>query len=76
MGNVKTVYFVRHGQSVDNISPVFQGEDSDLSEDGIRQADFIAKRVSHLQFDKLISQVPCQGQSKQLLRYRKQLDML
>lgn len=51
----KLVYFVRHGQSVDNISPVFQSEDTPLSENGIRQAKFIADRVSHLQFDALIA---------------------
>lgn len=51
----KTVYFVRHGQSNDNIAPVFQGPDSPLSEEGVRQAKFIATRVSKIPFDKLIS---------------------
>ena len=51
----KTVYFVRHGQSVDNTSPVFQSVNSPLSEKGIRQAKNIAKRLSTLQFESLIS---------------------
>ena len=51
----KIVYFVRHGQSVDNVAPVFQSLDSPLSEVGIKQAEFIAKRVSNIPFEKLIS---------------------
>lgn len=51
----KTVYFVRHGQSVDNISPVFQSTDSPLSEQGRQQADSIAERLVHLSFEALIS---------------------
>jgi broad specificity phosphatase PhoE len=51
----KTVYFVRHGQSKDNIAPVFQSDDSSLSEHGLTQAERIAERVSHLAFDALIS---------------------
>lgn len=51
----KKVYFVRHGQSADNISPVFQSPDSPLSEEGVEQAERIAERVSKLSFDVLIS---------------------
>ena len=51
----KIVYFVRHGQSVGNVAPVFQSLDSSLSKVGLKQAKFIAKRVSNLNFDKLIS---------------------
>ncbi len=53
--NKKIVYFVRHGQSVDNASPVFQSIDSPLSELGEKQAALIALRVSKLEFDCLIS---------------------
>ncbi len=51
----KIVYFVRHGQSEDNAAPVFQALDSPLSEKGLEQAEFNAKRVSKIQFDKLIA---------------------
>jgi broad specificity phosphatase PhoE len=51
----KIVYFVRHGQSLDNVAPVFQSEHSPLSDTGHKQATFIAKRVSGLPFDKIIS---------------------
>jgi broad specificity phosphatase PhoE len=51
---LKIVYFVRHGQSEDNVTPVFQSPDSPLSEIGQKQAGFIAERVSKLSFDALI----------------------
>jgi|SRR3989344_1887051 len=51
----KVVYFVRHGQSDDNVTPVFQSPDSPLSKKGKQQADFIAKRVSEVAFDVIIS---------------------
>ncbi len=51
----KTIYFIRHGQSVANVSPVFQGEDSPLSEQGEAQAMTIASRLAKVPFDGLIS---------------------
>lgn len=51
----KIVYFVRHGQSVDNVTPVFQSPDSPLNEKGKKQAESIAQRVSKLSFDVLIA---------------------
>jgi broad specificity phosphatase PhoE len=51
----KIVYFVRHGQSEGNITPVFQTLDSPLSEKGREQAKLIAGRVSKLSFETLIS---------------------
>lgn len=51
----KTVYFVRHGESVDNVAPVFQSEDSPLSDRGFKQADVIANRAAKLTFESLIS---------------------
>lgn len=51
----KIVYFVRHGQSEDNVAPVFQSPDSPLSERGKKQAESIAQRVSKLAFDVLIA---------------------
>jgi len=51
----KIIYFVRHGQSMDNTSPVFQSELSPLSEEGRRQARRIAGRLSRLPFESVIS---------------------
>lgn len=51
----KTIYFVRHGQSIDNASPVFQSVNSPLSEKGKQQAENIAERLSHIDFDTLIA---------------------
>ena len=51
----KIVYFVRHGQSADNVAPVFQSTESPLNKKGKKQADSIAQRVSKLSFGALIS---------------------
>ncbi|MGK2896310.1 MAG: histidine phosphatase family protein [Candidatus Saccharimonadales bacterium] len=51
----KTVYFVRHGQSIDNASPVFQSIDSPLSEKGRSQAKNIAERLTSVKFETLIA---------------------
>jgi ribonuclease H / adenosylcobalamin/alpha-ribazole phosphatase len=51
----KIVYFVRHGQSEDNVAPVFQSPNSPLNEKGRRQAERIAERVSKLHFEALIA---------------------
>jgi broad specificity phosphatase PhoE len=52
---IKTIYFVRHGQSDDNIAPVFQSLDSPLNSVGIKQAHEVAKRIAKLDPDVLIS---------------------
>ena len=51
----KIIYFVRHGQSEDNVKPVFQSPDSPLSENGKQQAKSIARRISKLNFQALIA---------------------
>jgi glucosyl-3-phosphoglycerate phosphatase len=51
----KTVYFVRHAQSVDYAAPVFQSLDSPLNETGLRQARLVAGRVSKVSFEALIA---------------------
>lgn len=51
----KTIYFVRHGQSEGNISPIFQPLESPLTEMGRTQAKRIAERISKLNFETLIS---------------------
>jgi broad specificity phosphatase PhoE len=51
----KTVYFVRHAQSLGNAEAVFQPPDSPLSEIGRGQAVRIAERISKLPIQALIS---------------------
>jgi len=51
----KIIYFVRHGESEDNVKPVFQSPDSPLSENGELQAKSIARRISKLNFQALIA---------------------
>lgn len=51
----KTVYLIRHGQSEDNVAPVFQSPDSPLNEKGKNQAGKIAERIKNIDHDVLIS---------------------
>ena len=51
----KIVYFVRHGQSEGNATPVFQSPDSPLSVVGVQQTVHIAERACGLSFETLIS---------------------
>jgi broad specificity phosphatase PhoE len=52
---MKTVYFVRHGQSEGNVGMYFQGEKSPLTEFGRKQAAFVARRCKGLKIDAIIS---------------------
>ena len=53
---MKTIYFVRHGESEANIgASVFQGEESPLTERGREQARFIAKRCTKLPIEVIIA---------------------
>lgn len=52
---VVKVYFIRHGQSTDNILPVFQAPTSKLTEIGKKQAAELANKVSKLQPDTIFS---------------------
>jgi len=53
---MKTVYFVRHGESTANAGfSVYQAGTSELTEEGRKQADFIAKRCKKLTVDVLLS---------------------
>jgi probable phosphoglycerate mutase len=54
-GIQKTIYLVRHGQSEDNVAPVFQSPDSPLNEHGKKQVRHIARRIEGLDFDALIA---------------------
>jgi broad specificity phosphatase PhoE len=51
----KVVYFVLHGQSEDNVAPVFQSPDSPLSAVGRAQAARMAERVAKLAFQALLA---------------------
>ena len=51
----KIVYFVRHGQSEDNVAPVFQAPESPLSAVGRAQAARLAARVATLSFQALLA---------------------
>jgi len=52
---MKTIYFVRHGQSEANSKEVLVGKDGPLSELGLVQAQTMSDRFAHLQIDKLFA---------------------
>jgi probable phosphoglycerate mutase len=52
---MKTVYFIRHGESEGNIGPVRQDGFSALSDKGREQAAFMAERCTKLPIDVLIA---------------------
>jgi len=53
---MKTIYLVRHGESVINVSDKYeQNSDSPLTENGEKQAARIADRATRLKFDALIA---------------------
>lgn len=45
------IYFVRHGQTEHNVQFLHQNENTTLSEEGIRQAEILAKRFSKIPVD-------------------------
>jgi probable phosphoglycerate mutase len=55
METKKIIYFVRHGESVANISSIFQPSDSTLTEKGREQAKSIAARIEKLSSEAFIS---------------------
>ncbi|OGG58092.1 hypothetical protein A3C86_04355 [Candidatus Kaiserbacteria bacterium RIFCSPHIGHO2_02_FULL_49_16] len=52
---MKTVYFVRHGESEGNIAPIYQSTDPSLTEKGKQQARIVAERCSRLPIQAIIS---------------------
>lgn len=52
---MKTVYFIRHGESETNTGGIRRGDETPLTEKGRKQADVIALRASKLPIDVLIS---------------------
>ena len=51
----KIVYLIRHGQSEDNLRPVFQRPQAPLTKNGLSQAKLIANRLSDINFDIILS---------------------
>lgn len=49
------VYFVRHGESEENVGSVFGGPESPLTEHGRKQAGFVAERFTEIPVDLIIS---------------------
>ncbi len=52
---IKTVYFVRHGESVGNVADVFQGYDGGLSPKGVEQAQALANRFIHIPVEVILA---------------------
>lgn len=52
---MKSIYLVRHGESEGNVGPRYQGDTAPLTENGEKQAQFIAKRAKKLSIDTLIA---------------------
>lgn len=52
---MKTIYLVRHGQTDGNASGFYQLPETPLSENGLKQAEFIAERCSHLDVEAIIT---------------------
>lgn len=52
---IKTIYFVRHGESEESIKPVFQSLNSPLTSKGRKQAQYLAERALHLSFKTIIA---------------------
>lgn len=52
---MKTVYFVRHGESTSNAGSVGGRPDDQLTDLGLKQAELIAERCSKLNLDQLVT---------------------
>jgi broad specificity phosphatase PhoE len=52
---MKKVYLVRHGESHGNVGSFRQGSEIGLTEDGEKQALFVAKRFRDVKIDKVFS---------------------
>ncbi|MFI5260710.1 MAG: histidine phosphatase family protein [Candidatus Paceibacteria bacterium] len=59
---MKTIYFIRHGESEGNIGPVRQDGFSSLSDLGREQASFMADRCSRLPIDILVASTMTRAQ--------------
>ena len=64
---MKTIFFVRHGESDANVGTHFSPADAPLTAKGRQQAAFIAERTTHLPVDVLISST--MGRAKETAEY-------
>lgn len=48
------LYLVRHGESEGNAGDITQGKDGALSPHGVKQAQFLAERLSRVDFDQIL----------------------
>jgi len=51
----KHVYFVRHGESEENATGIYQGPEVKLTERGREQAHVVAERIAHLTVEAVLS---------------------
>lgn len=47
----KYIYFIRHGECLSNLDPLFSGPEDSLSDDGLKQAISVARRFKHIAVD-------------------------
>lgn len=59
---MKTIYFIRHGESEGNTGSIHQNAFSALSDRGREQAAFMAERCSNLPIDSLVSSTMTRAQ--------------
>jgi probable phosphoglycerate mutase len=52
---LKRIYFIRHGQTADNLTEKSQLPEAPLSEEGRHQAERLAERFSHIDTDAIIA---------------------
>ena len=64
---MKTIYFIRHGESEGNIGPLRQDGSSSLSERGRAQATFMAERCAKLPIDVLVASTMTRAQETALI---------
>ena len=75
--NNKTVYFVRHAQSLHNTEPVFQAFDIPLSKQGLHQAEIIATRIAAIRPEIIIaSTAPRAKQTAQAIKHKTKRDII
>ena len=52
---MKRIYLVRHGETNSNVGNIAQDSTAELSEKGLKQAEYIAERLRHVEFNNLLS---------------------
>jgi len=52
---MKTVYFVRHGQSTANVDGIRRGAKTELTETGKKQATLVAQRFAHIPIEVVLT---------------------